>query len=111
MGEQLAAAVAADGDERRSCRHVRLRPDIDDDFVGQPREPAQQARRIGLGKKLLAQRVTSRLQLRAPVRDAGLLRRGGRQGVRHGCEIHRMVRAVCAGHATGATRPIDFNPT
>ena len=93
MREQLAAAVAADGDERRRGGHVRFAPDVADDRVRQPREAraAGAAHRSARRTPAAARRV-ARAVARASARRAAARR----------CRRHVSGAATSIGQRSAA---------
>ena len=86
MREELAAAVAADGDERCFGRGAELGPDAGDHAVDEARVLAQQAARVGTRVERRLQRRAAGLELGAPA-----LSRVAREvrGHRRGEPVHR----------------------
>jgi hypothetical protein len=70
MREELAAAVTADGDERRRRREVRGAPRGRHDGIGQPGESAQKRRRVGPGGELGAKLRAALYERAAPLIQA-----------------------------------------
>ncbi len=107
MRKELAAAVAADGDERRFGRGAEPVPRADDDAVDEPRVLAQQPPRIGTRLERRLQRGAAGLELGAPAlrrvaRSTDPRRRGGEAG-------HRS--APVRGQAGGGGVPGDIVST
>ena len=66
MREQLAAAIAADGDQRDAGGCAELAPDDGDDAIDEPRVLAQEARRVGALEESRAQRRAAGAHLVLP---------------------------------------------
>ena len=103
MREQLAAAVAADGDQRAARRGIADSLQTPrNDAVDEARMLAQQPRRVGVGEKRVAQRVAAARELVAPVRDPRLRRaRQRRSASRGGATMPCRALTISAGGGGG----------
>ena len=112
MREELAAAVAADGDQCGRRRRAELAPDGGDHAIDEPGVLAQQARRVGALEERRAQRGTARAHLVLPA-QRGVHRREVRGYQIRGFCGHGgkpRVSSVASGrarHAAGAGAPAD----
>ncbi len=112
MRIELAAAIAADGDERGGWRRAEHAPHRGDHAIDEPGMLAQKAWRVGTFEECRAQRGTARAHLVLPA-QRGIHRRevGGDQSRGfHGHGGRPRVSSVASGlehHAAGAGAPAD----
>ncbi len=74
--KELAAAIAADGKQRKLRGQFRFAPDTADDAIDEARVLAEQPRRVGAREERIAQRLAAALQFVAPERHAHRHARG-----------------------------------
>ena len=105
MREELAAAVAADGDSAMLGRRAQLAPDRDDDAIDEARVTAQQPRRVGLRAWNGARkRRRGRWLNSSRQRDAGSRRARGRRARR----MPSRALAVTSRSAAAAACPAEI---